>query len=96
MQRTWFPAGLVIGALALGPVTTGAQDSPLARLHLVGQDGAETYFVARCRDGRRASVVERSAPRAICASSLSGDRRCRDNWTLMEAGVYACTATPGS
>ena len=89
MRRTWITIGLMAGVFALGPALGTAQDSPLARLHLVGPDGAVTYFVARCRDGRRASVTEHSAPRRICASSLSGERRCRESWTLILVSVAA-------
>ena len=106
MRTRCFPAALLAATMALGaagPAGAG-RTSPageftellpwcggIKRLISNGRDGEETYYTAVCRDGRRATVIERMQTGETCANSLDGTRLCKKGWRLMDAGARACS-----
>ena len=97
MRTRCFPAALLAATMALGaagPATAQREppgELPLKRLISNGRDGQETYYTAVCRDGRRATVIERMQTGETCANSLDGTRLCKKGWRLMDAGARACS-----
>ena len=78
--------------VAAAATAASAQDKGLHRLTSGGLDGNVRTYVARCLDGTSGTVEMSGDTEQICAIAQGGQRRCDRDWTLMQAGQYACNA----
>jgi hypothetical protein len=84
---------LAAALLAAAAVAAPAQERGLQRLVPGGIDGNVRSYVARCVDGTNGTLHLSGDSEQICAIANGGTRRCARDWTLMQAGQFACNAT---
>lgn len=86
---------LAAALLAAATAAASAQERGVQRLISGGIDGNVRTYVARCLDGTFGTVHLSGDNEQICAIAQGGTRRCARDWTLMQAGQYACSAAGG-
>ncbi len=61
-----------------------------------GEDGDGVFYGVICDDNTEGSVIVQTELKQICAVSAFGGESCRAGWSVNEAALYVCQASPGN
>ena len=93
MKKRLITAFVLACASLLAQSVSAAQPTSIGKY---GQDGDDVFYGVICDDNTEGSVIEQTEPEQICAVPAFGVESCREGWSVNEAALYACQASPGN